>query len=453
MSYLSSSGFFAAGVITITLGLVSAATYTPEENNALPPESSREVQSTSKKSTGSRDVELGEVRQKTNGFRNKESQVVINDPAVTKSWGVSKSDALKAWELTQGDNKIIVAVIDTGIDKDHEDLKNNLWVNAGETGLDARGRNKATNGLDDDKNGCVDDVNGCDFITNTGNLIDRHGHGTHIAGIIGAEAGNGKGIAGISPKVRLMVLKYFDPRHPNTNTVSNTVKAIRYAVRHGARIINYSGGGLEYSQEEKDAVAEAEKAGVLFVAAAGNEKSNSDISKYYPADYGLSNIISVTAIDPDTQVLSSSNYGVETVDLAAPGQNILSTIPGNEYGFMTGTSQATAFVTGAAVLIMARRPQFNAQDVKRYILNTGDSNSALISKTRTSKTLNLYKSLVMLDSKVAANGLVAANETGERFGASLDSQEPLNRGTANVGSMALFGAELEQRLTRQATIQ
>ena len=360
---------------------------------------------------------------------------------MVKSWGVSLSEATRAWELSQGDRKIIVAVIDTGIDVDHEDLKKNLWRNQAEI---------PNNGKDDDKNGCIDDVHGCDFITNTGNLIDRHGHGTHIAGIIGAEAGNGIGIAGISPQVSLMILKYYDPKHPNTNTVLNTVNAIRYAVKNGARIINYSGGGIEYSQEEKNAVAEAEKAGVLFVAAAGNEKSNSDISKYYPADYGLSNIISVTAVDPKTEVLSSSNYGIETVDLAAPGQNILSTIAGNEYGLMTGTSQATAFVTGAAVLVMARRPQLAAADVKKYILNTGTSNTALIAKTRTSKVLNIYKALTMLDNKVAANGLTAANESFESFGTKVDVGA--GRSKAN-SSLTAFGAELQDKLTRQATVQ
>lgn len=448
----SSTLFFCGGIFTLTAGLISLAT--PE---SLPESLSREVQSSSTPSKKpSRQLELGDVTEKSKKTKS-ESKLVINDPAIVKSWGVSKSEAMKAWELSQGDRKIIVAVIDTGIDVDHDDLKKNLWQNEGEVGLDSRGRSKANNGLDDDKNGCVDDVHGCDFITNSGNLIDRHGHGTHIAGIIGAEAGNGIGIAGISPQVSLMILKYYDPKHPNTNTVLNTVNAIRYAVKHGARIINYSGGGIEYSQEEKNAVAEAEKAGVLFVAAAGNEKSNSDVSKYYPADYGLSNIISVTAIDPQTEVLSSSNYGIETVDLAAPGQNILSTIPGNEYGLMTGTSQATAFVTGAAVLIMARRPQFEAADIKKYILNTGSSNSALIAKTRTSKVLNLFKALTMLDTRVAANGLISANESFESFGA--NSEVGVGRSTsslesrASLGSMAAFGAELQDRLSRQATVQ
>lgn len=339
----------------------------------------------------------------------KETQVMMNDPAIHQAWGLKKSDAARAWEVSQGSRKVVVAVIDTGADIKHEDLANNFWTNPGETGKDAQGRDKATNGIDDDGNGFVDDVHGWNFVSNNPDLTDNHGHGTHIAGIIGAEAGNGKGIAGIAPKVSLMILKYYDPKVPSTDNLRNTVNAIKYAVKMHANIINYSGGGTEFSQEEHDAIEEARKQGILFVAAAGNERSNSDKHKYYPADYGLSNIISVTAIDPSTEVLSSSNYGTETVDIAAPGQNILSTLPNSSYGYMTGTSQATAFVTGAAVLVMAHKDQFVAEDVKKYILATGDSENSLIAKCRTSKQLNLYKALTVLDSGVGVSGVVAAN--------------------------------------------
>src|SRR5690606_16720385 len=209
-------------------------------------------------------------------------------------------------------------VIDTGIDVAHPDLKANLWVNPGESGLDKNGNDKATNGLDDDGNGFRDDVHGWNFVANDDDLADNHGHGTHIAGIIGAEGGNGVGISGISPKVSLMTLKYYDPKAPGLNNLMNTVKAIRYATKMGAHIINYSGGGLEPSEEERKAVAEANQKGILVVAAAGNEKSNSDIHAYFPADYPLPNIISITAIDKEKNVLPSSNYGQHSVDLAPP---------------------------------------------------------------------------------------------------------------------------------------
>lgn len=374
-----------------------------------------------------------------------EPSALFNDPAISQAWGLKKSDAARAWSITKGSKDILVAIIDTGIDEKHEDLRDNLWINPGESGKDAQGRDKATNGVDDDGNGFVDDIHGWNFVGNNPKLDDNHGHGTHIAGIIGAEAGNGKGIIGISPQVSLMILKYYDPKVPGADNLKNTVASIKYAVKMGANIINYSGGGTEFSQEEHDAIQEAEKKGILFVAAAGNERSNSDQHHYYPADYKLRNIISVTAIDPATQVLSSSNYGVDTVDIAAPGQNILSCLPGNSYGYMTGTSQATAFVTGAAALVMAHKQNFKAEEVKKYILSTGDAQTQLASKTRTSRQLNLFKALAILDQGVSATGVVAVNtQNMERFTA--DPNEKNSRAEDGVdqtaSQMSQFGRSL-----------
>lgn len=372
------------------------------ENNPI-----RFMQSSQKTKKGdARQLELNPAKDTSTEISN-EPSALFNDPAIKQAWGLKKSDAARAWAVTKGDKKVVVAVIDTGIDEKHEDLKNNLWTNLGESGLDAKGKDKASNGIDDDGNGFVDDVHGWNFVSSNNKLDDNHGHGTHIAGIIGAEAENKKGISGISPEVSLMVLKYFDPKVPNNDNLKNTISAIEYAVKMGAHIINYSGGGTDFSQEEHDAVEKAEVQGILFVAAAGNERSNSDKFHYYPADYKLKNIISVTAIDPTTEVLSSSNYGTETVDIAAPGQNILSCLPQNTYGLMTGTSQATAFITGAAVLVMAHKKLYNsAEEVKKYILATGDSTSSLVGKTKTSRQLNLFKALTILEGqKTAFSGI------------------------------------------------
>jgi thermitase len=354
-----------------------------------------------------------------------EANVLFNDPFIQNKWGLEKTSAHRAWEITRGSKEIVIAVIDTGIDANHKNLIDNLWVNPGESGivdsdkcrkttnaLTVKECNKATNGIDDDANGFIDDVHGWNFVYNDNHLVDNHGHGTHIAGIIAAKSAAGGGVSGVAPNVSIMALKYYDPKASNSNNLKNTIQAIQYAVKMKANIINYSGGGTDYSPEEFQAIKEAEKAGILFVAAAGNERSNSDESgkHYYPADYDLTNIISVTAVNKeDTKVLPTSNYGVRTVDLAAPGENIYSTLPGNTYGAMTGTSQATAFVTGVAALVMSINRDFSASDVKKYILRTGDEYATLLSKTGTAKLLNSYRALTSLDKGVSVNGVVDAN--------------------------------------------
>jgi thermitase len=359
-----------------------------------------------KKSQPQRQAEFGTLNPETK-IEKKES-IIMNDPQIHKAWGLQQTDALNAWQLTTGSREIIVAIVDTGIDVNHPDIKNNLWVNPGESGLDKNGKDKRTNGIDDDANGYIDDVHGWNFVHSNHNISDNHGHGTHIAGIVGAEGGNNIGITGVAPKVSLMILKYFDPQSAGNNLV-NTIKAFDYAIKMNAHIINYSGGGTEYSQDEYLAVKRAEQKGILFVAAAGNERSNSDFNRYYPADYDLDNIISVTAIDPSLRVLSSSNFGMRTVDIAAPGENIYSTMPGGLYNVMTGTSQATAFVSGVAALLMAHNRDFDAKAVRKYILRTGDNLTWLKGKTQTSKKLNVYRALTMLDQGVGASGVVAAN--------------------------------------------
>ncbi|MBC7420291.1 MAG: S8 family serine peptidase [Bdellovibrio sp.] len=422
----------------------------------------RETQSTSKKNKSKaidgRELELGSVKEQTDQVTN-EPSALFNDPAIKQAWGLKKSDAGRAWAVTQGSKNTIVAVIDTGIDVNHEDLKNNLWMNPGESGLDAKGHDKASNGIDDDGNGFIDDVNGWNFVANNNKLDDNHGHGTHIAGIIGAEAGNQKGISGISPQVSLMALKYFDPKVPNTDNLRNTIAAIKYAIKMGAHIINYSGGGTDYSQEEYDAVQLAEKKGILFVAAAGNEKSNSDQHHYYPADYKLKNIISVTAIDPTTEVLSSSNYGVDTVDIAAPGQNILSCLPNNSYGLMTGTSQATAFVSGAAALVMSHKGQyFQAEEIKNYVLSTGDTSSSLVAKTKTARQLNLFKSLTILGGETAISGTSKANVNRQflsngRAKDDIASDDPNLQKTGNVSQLMEFVKKIDPESRKKTSVR
>lgn len=330
----------------------------------------------------------------------------MNKITIIKLISLTLICTLQAHAASADNRKITVAVIDTGVDVNHPALKANIWTNAGESGVDALGRDKSTNGLDDDENGFIDDFHGWNFSSNKGDVRDSHGHGTHIAGIIGGHSGSYQGVA---PDVNLMILKYYDPFAPGENNLQASIRAIDYAIKMKADIINYSGGGTQRSLAEEAAIRRAQKAGILFVAAAGNEKSNSDILKYYPADYGLSNIISVTAIDATNTVLPSSNYGMNSVDIAAPGKSVNSTIPGGGYGRMTGTSQATAFVTGTAALLMAKNPYLSVGQVIQHLIKTGTPEKNLIGKTKYQVLLDTYKSISMQDQNTNAFGKVAAN--------------------------------------------
>jgi thermitase len=396
-----------------------------------------------------RQTELGKAV-KSDQKNKKEVDVLLTDPAMSQKWDLNLTHAAEAWtkHRATGSRSVKVCVIDTGVDEQHPDLKNNLWKNSGETGKDSSGRDKSKNGVDDDQNGYVDDVSGFNFVSNNNNLTDNHGHGTHIAGAIGAEGGNGIGISGMAPQVSLIIAKYYDPNSPANNNLMNTVRAIRYCVITGADIINYSGGGLEPSEKEREAVALARDKGILFVAAAGNEQSNSDIHKYYPADYDLDNIISVTAFDHERNVLPSSNYGIESVDIAAPGKNIYSTLPGGAYGYMTGTSQATAIVSGVAALIRARFADFDAARIVRHITETGDLEPLkLQGKTKNQKRLNAYRALAILDQGVAVSGVVPRNTANIPPSTSQGSAErPTGGATDGINS---FGEDLRRILKSQ----
>ncbi len=352
-----------------------------------------------------------------------EKSVLMNDPSMKLNWGFDDSlkatiNASKAWEITRGSKEIIVAIIDTGIDINHPDIKNNLWTS--KTG-----------------------THGWNFVANNADLTDNHGHGTHIAGIVGAEGGNGIGISGVAPKVSLMILKYYDPKAAYNNNLANTIKAIRYATENGAHIINYSGGGLEFSKDEYNAINDARKKGILFIAAAGNEKSNSDKSRYYPANYDLDNIISVTAINTEAKVLDSSNYGAHTVHIAAPGKNIFSTIPGGKYAPMTGTSQATAFVSGVAALLLASNKSYDYLQVKKQILSTADYMDELKDKNQTSGKLNSWAALAMQDD-VTISGLKTTSQ--QRFFAAATDAAPNAEATTNITDLNKIIEMFEKQL-------
>jgi subtilisin family serine protease len=298
------------------------------------------------------------------------------DSAEFLSWGVNQKetessiniDGVKPFYKPKKKNKVVVAVIDTGIDPNHPFLRDNLYVN---NGVKVSTKNY-----------------GVDYSLKKGktfNPYDTHGHGTHVAGIIKS----------VFPHVRLMALKYYNPGASGQVNLDSTIKALKHAVDQGVDIVNYSGGGPEASEEELRILKIAEKKGILIVAAAGNEREDIDKRKnaYYPASYGLSNIITVTAHDESGNPLSASNWGKYTVDISAPGYRVKSSIPGGRAGIMSGTSQATAFVSGVAGLIKATYPHLKGKEIKRIIKAAARSWKTMAEKCVTGGILDASKAL------------------------------------------------------------
>lgn len=301
-----------------------------------------------------------------------------------KNWGLANSlakshiQALDAWNIEEGSPNVIVAVIDTGIDPKHKDLAKNIWHN--------------------DKSKPDQTIFGWNFVTNQANPIDDHGHGTHVAGIIGATVNSKNGISGVAHRVSIMSVKYYSEINPGAVNLKNTIKAIQFAIDHGARIINYSGGGPEFSEEEYLTIKKAATKGILFVSAAGNEHQNIDqaANAYYPSSYAMNNIISVAATDIQNNLLQSSNWGKTKVDVAAPGENIYSTLPGGRYGYMSGTSQATAFVSGLAALLISKNPTLTPSEIKKIISQSADRFPQLSEKVSSGGRVNAYRALLAL---------------------------------------------------------
>ncbi len=287
------------------------------------------------------------------------------------SYGTAGVDigAREAWDITKGSHDIVVAVVDTGVDWDHPDLAANIWNNHDEI---------AGNGVDDDNNGYRDDVHGWDFYSNDSNPDDWDSHGTHVAGAIGAVGNNGQGVVGVNWDVRIMPLRFMGG---GSGSLSDAAAAIEYAVANGADVINASFGSYGYSYTLRDAIAEASDAGVLFVAAAGNEDNDNDSYAFYPAGYDLPNVVSVASTNSSDRVSSFSNYGDQSVHVAAPGEDIYSTYAGGGYGWMSGTSMASPVVAGAAALALSADPTLSPADLKQLIMETSYTSSNLSSWT------------------------------------------------------------------------
>jgi Zn-dependent metalloprotease/subtilisin family serine protease len=299
---------------------------------------------------------------------------VPSDPRFGELWGMRNTGqsngvvgadigATAAWDVQTGSRDVIVAVIDTGIDYNHEDLRANLWANP---------REIPGNGIDDDGNGYIDDVYGMNAIRGSGNPMDDNDHGTHCAGTIGAAANNGVGVAGVCWNVRLMACKFLDEN--GSGYTEDAIACVEYAVENGARVLNNSWGGGGYMQAMRDVIDAAGVAGVTFVAAAGNYGIGYDTDIYpnYPSCYDCSNIVSVMATDWYDSRTYFSLYGRNTVDLAAPGLSILSCRRSGGYMTMSGTSMATPHVAGACALLLSQDPTLTVDELRQALFRTVD---------------------------------------------------------------------------------
>ena len=314
-----------------------------------------------------------------------------NDPLYPNQWGLHNTEqnpfygtgnadisAPLAWGATTGSSGVTVAVIDTGVDYTHPDLAANMWTNTKEI---------AGNGIDDDGNGYIDDVKGWNFVSNNNDPMDDNGHGTHCAGTIAAVGNNGIGIAGVTWNCKIMPLKFLNSQ--GNGYISDAISAILYTNKMGVPIISNSWGGLE-SQSLKDAI---DASPAVVICAAGNTAANADNNPVYPAAYTNSNIISVTATDYHDKLASFSNYGVTSVDLAAPGVSIYSTAPSGGYKYLNGTSMATPYVSGVAALLKSQNPSMTVAQIKSRILSSCDILPSLSGKVATSGRLNAAKAL------------------------------------------------------------
>ena len=335
-------------------------------------------------------------------------QVIPDDTSFTTLWGLNNTgqsggtvdvdiDAPEAWDVTTGSSDVVIAVIDTGVDYEHPDLVANMWTNPGETPDD---------GIDNDGNGLIDDVYGWDWAYGDNDPMDGAGHGTHVSGTIGAVGDNATGVVGVNWTVQIMALKFLD--NSGYGDTSDAISAVNYATMmkrdYGVNIVatNNSWGGGGSSSAMSAAIEAAGAEDILFIAAAGNGGADeigddNDVTPYYPATYDLDCVISVASITRTNARSIFSNYGATTVDLAAPGSSIYSTLPNKKYGTYSGTSMATPHVSGVVALLAAYDPTASAEAIKWAILDGVDPIAAMDGITVTGGRLNAYGSLQSMD--------------------------------------------------------
>lgn len=322
--------------------------------------------------------------------------VYPNDPQFGQQWSLHNSgrpsgkadadmDAPEAWTTAPG-APVLIGVIDSGADMDHEDLASAIYTNPGEI---------PGNNFDDDGNGYADDVRGWDFRNNDNDPDDDNGHGTHVSGLIAAPGNNGKGVAGVCWSARILPLKFLGAN--GGGATSDAIAAIQYAIRMGVKVINTSWGSFLYSNALRDAIADAAAHGVLIIASSGNDTFDTDLYPTYPSCYDLPNVISVTSTDRNDALAWFANYGRNTVDIAAPGFDIVGTFPDDRYVRLYGTSMSTALVSGAACLLWSRAPFMTDQDVKAALYASVDKIPVLDGRVATGGRVNLQRLMSTVD--------------------------------------------------------
>ena len=338
---------------------------------------------------------------------------IPNDTYYSSLWGMEQIDAPQAWAIRTDARSVIVGVVDSGVHYTHEDLSGNMWVNPDEI---------AGNGIDDDNNGVVDDIYGLnavadDYVTPHPELpFDDDGHGTHCAGTIGAVGNNGVGVAGAAWNVNIMALKI---GHRYGLSSSAEIEAFNYAMDKDVDILSCSFGGTTYSSSEYLKLAALRSAGIVVIAAAGNEEEDNDAKAHYPSSYSLDNIVAVAASDTSDDLAGFSNYGATSVDIAAPGVAIMSTYPfdqNNEYSdsqyiSMNGTSMATPLVAGCLAILKAQYPGDSYLQLIERLYEGGDAISSLSGKIKTGKRVNLYGALRATPAVFAPTGVAASDGT------------------------------------------
>ena len=322
-----------------------------------------------------------------------------DDPRLSDLWGLNNTgsndpsrrpgvegadiDAFKAWELERGNREIKVAVIDTGIDYNHPDLKENIWTNEAEL--------NGEEGVDDDGNGFVDDIHGWDFAYGDNDPMDGHSHGTHCAGTIGAVHNNGIGVAGVMAEVSMVAVKFLTDR--GSGSTINAIKAIDYASGLDVDIMSNSWGGGGFSQALKESIERASAKGIVFTAAAGNSSTNNDQRPHYPSNYQVPNVVSVASHTAQDTLSNFSCYGRTTVHVAAPGSKILSTVKNGGYSVFSGTSMATPHVSGAIGLLIAKEGRLDHVALRERVMATSTPIQSYRRKTIGGGRLNAYNLL------------------------------------------------------------